>query len=485
MKRLLVVSNRAPYTVRRRAGQTELVRTVGGLATALDDTLRAHGGKWLAWSGNVAAGRIRRRRRRPFSSHLIDSPAGGYRLRLLNLTEQQVSDFYHGFSNRSLWPLCHYFITRSRFYADEWKTYEEVNRVFARAAATMVPSSGLAWIHDFQLALVPGMLRSMRRGTRIAMFWHIPFPSAAVFRVNPWARQIVLGMLGADLIGFHTADYAWQFLECARILAGVEVDTDRGEAHVDGRVVRVSDFPLGVEGRTFSHLGADRHTVAQAAKLRQTISVDRLIVGVDRLDYTKGILERLEAYERVLADHPELHRKVCFLQIQVPSRENVPEYRELRERIDRTVGRIIGRFSSAGWVPIHYVCRGFSRRELSVYYRAADVMLVTPLRDGMNLVAQEFVATRADEDGVLVLSEFAGAASRLREAKLVNPYDGSALADAIYECLRMKASERRAAMRSMRRRVLAEDVQWWLGWFLATAATVGRRRPTRRKRRRR
>lgn len=470
--RLLVVSNRAPYTVRRRGGTSELVRTVGGLATTLDDTLRAHGGMWLAWSGNIAAGR---HRRSPGSAHWIPSPSGGYRLRLLHLSETQVEHFYHGFSNRSLWPLCHYFISRSTFDLEEWRTYEEVNRLFARTAARMVPRAGLVWVHDFQLALVPQMLREIRPGSRIALFWHIPFPAAPVFRVLPWAREVVRGMLGADLIGFHTAEYTRHFLECARELAGADVDLERGEARCGGRTVRVSAFPLGVDGRVFSQLGADRRVVSEALRLREIIDVDKLILGVDRLDYTKGILERLEAYERLLAEYPEFHRRVCFLQIQVPSRESVPEYRALREQIDRTVGRIIGRFSSPGWVPVRYVGHGFNRRELAVYYRAADVMLVTPLRDGMNLVAQEFVATRADGDGVLILSEFAGAADRLREAVRVNPYDRVGLCEAIRRALRMRAPERHAAMQAMRRRVLSEDVQWWLGWFLAAAEAPGRR----------
>ena len=478
-----MVSNRAPYGVRRRGGKTELVRTVGGLSTTLDDTLRAHGGMWLAWSGNVSAARKHRRGEPPrATTHSIPSPGGGYRLRLLNLTEPQVSQFYHGFSNRTLWPLCHYFITRARFEANEWATYEEVNRLFAQTAARMVSPDGLVWVHDFQLALVPDMLRAKRPGTPIAMFWHIPFPAAPVFRANPWAREIVRGMLGSDLIGFHTAEYARHFLECARDLAGADVDFARSEARLEKRVIRVGAFPLGIEGKTFDQLGGDRRILAAAEKLRRQIAVEKLILGVDRLDYTKGIVERLESFERLLADSPELHRKVCFLQIQVPSRENVPEYRALREQIDRTVGRILGRFSSPGWVPVRYVGHGFNRRELAVYYRAADVMLVTPLRDGMNLVAQEFVAARPDDDGVLILSEFAGAADRLREALLINPYDRTAMSEAIRRALRMKAPERHAAMRAMRRRILREDVEWWLESFLSAASAARRPRvPSKKK----
>lgn len=479
-QRLLVISNRAPYSIRRRGRATELVRTVGGLATTLDDTLRRRGGVWLAWSGSVARGGSRPRRH---TIRSVSAPGADYRLRLLGLTEPQVAGFYHGFSNRSLWPLCHYFVSRIGFDPDEWKAYESVNRLFARAASGIVPKHGVTWVHDFHLALVPAMLRAIRPAARIATFWHIPFPAEAVLRINPWARELVNGMLGSDLIGFHTAAYARYFLECARSLVGAEADFSRFEIYHQRRTIRVGSFPLGVEARAFCRYGGDPRVVAEAQKLREGAQAKYLLLGVDRLDYTKGILERFRAYERFLLDNPEFQRRVCFVQIQVPSRESVPEYRSLRTEIDRVVGRITGRFSSPGWVPLRYLCRGFSRRDLAAYYRAADLMLVTPLRDGMNLVAQEFVATRTDEDGVLVLSEFAGSAERLREALVVNPYDISRIAEAIRRGLHMKPTERRAAMAAMRERVLAEDVDWWVGWFLATAATCGRLPPRRSRRR--
>jgi alpha,alpha-trehalose-phosphate synthase [UDP-forming] len=467
-ERLLIVSNRAPYSFRRRGRRTELVRSIGGLASTLDDALRTRGGVWLAWSGNV----MRSGRAAHPTIRSLPSPGGVYRLRLLGLTDEQVSGYYHGFSNRSLWPLCHYFAPRAEFDVDDWKTYESVNRLFARVASTSAPAHGITWVHDFHLALVPRMLRSMRPGSRIATFWHIPFPAAAVFGILPWAREVVTGLLGSDLIGFHTAEYATHFLECARALAGADVASASGEAFLHGHVTRVSSFPLGVEAEQFDRYGSDPALLAEVEQLRASIGTERIILGVDRLDYTKGIPERLDAYERFLARHPEWHGRVCFVQIQVPSRESVPEYRSLREEIDRKVGRISGRFSTAEWTPLRYLCHGFSRRDLAVFYRAADVALVTPLRDGMNLVAQEFVATRADDDGVLILSRFAGAAERLREAVLINPYDQSGMLHAIEGALGMRAPERRTAMRAMRRRVMSEDMNWWLGWFLAAATAV-------------
>lgn len=480
LNRLLVISNRAPYSIRRRGRQTELSRTVGGLATTLDDTLRSRGGTWLAWSGNVS--RVSRRRKPvpPFRS--ISGPGIGYRLRLLNLTESQVADYYHGFSNRALWPLCHYFPGNTRFDEDEWKTYEAVNRLFARAAARIMPSGGLAWVHDFHLTLVPSTLRALRPDARIAVFWHIPFPCAAVFRINPWAREIVSGLLGSDLIGFHTREYARHFVETAVALLDVKADLECGQIEHGGRVTRVAAFPLGIEARTFERYAADRRTLAAADRIRRAAGHDLLLLGVDRLDYTKGILERLRAYERLLAENPALHRKVCLVQIQVPSRENVPEYRALRVRIDEQVGRIAGRFSTAGWVPIRYLCQSFTRRELVAYYRAANILLVTALRDGMNLVAHEFVATRTDDDGVLVLSQFAGAAERLHDAILVNPYDVNGMARAMHRAIHMRAAERHAAMRAMRKKVVAEDVDWWLASFLSAAAEEPRREPRGRRR---
>ena len=298
-----------------------------------------------------------------------------------------------------------------------------------------------------------------------------------MFSILPWARDIVTGLLGADLIGFHTAEYATHFLEFARTLDGADVAFSRGEARYHGHVTRVSSFPLGVEAEQFDRYGLDHEVLAEVRQLRAAIPTERIILGVDRLDYTKGILQRLEAYDTFLARNPEWHGRVCFVQIQVPSRESVPEYRSLREEIDRMIGRITGRFSTAEWTPVRYLCHGFSRRDLAVFYRAADVLFVTPLRDGMNLVAQEFVATRADDDGVLILSRFAGAAERLREALLVNPYDQSGMQSAIERALTMKPAERQSVMRAMRRRVMSEDMDWWLGWFLAAAAATVERKP--------
>ena len=482
--RLTVITNRAPYAVRRRGRQRELVRSVGGLSVTLDDLLRRRGGTWLAWSGS--GGREKGRYvRPPLQIHTLPSENGSpYRLKLLGLSEPEVAGFYHAFSNRSLWPLCHYFLGRSHFDVEDWQMYRRVNQVFVRAAARLVPRGGLAWVHDFHLALVPAGLRAARPDVHIAVFWHIPFPAPAVFRVLPWSKDLIAGLLGADLIGFHTTEYADHFLQCVAQVVGAEIDAEERSIRYGGRKIQIGAYPLGVEAETFSRLGVDRSVVQEAQRLRSRIGVEKILLGVDRLDYTKGVLERLKAYEFLLKDHPDLHGKVCLLQIQVPSREAVPEYRTLREQIDRTVGRIVGRFSSASWTPLRYLHRGFSRSDLAAFYRAADVLLVTPLRDGMNLVAKEYVATRADEDGVLVLSEFAGAAAQLPEAMHVNPFDITGLANNLHDALGVATRERRSSMRALRRRVFAEDVDWWVEQFLGDAATAGRRARTKRRRRR-
>jgi trehalose 6-phosphate synthase len=290
----------------------------------------------------------------------------------------------------------------------------------------------------------------------------------------PWWRELLYGLLASSIVGFQTTDDCMNFLDSVDALPRCRVDRTQNVVTHDGRRTAVRAYPVSLEwpNRLVSEslpVDACREAVRRELGLEPGI---RLGIGVDRLDYTKGIVQRLTAYETFLLEHPEWHGRVCFVQIQVPSRESVPEYRALREEIDRIVGRITGRLSTAEWTPLRYLCHGFSRRELAVFYRAADALLVTPLRDGMNLVAQEFVATRADEDGVLILSRFAGAAERLREALIVNPYDVNGLCHAIERAMAMEPAERRVGMRAMRKRVMSEDMEWWLGWFLAAASTV-------------
>ena len=455
MSRLLVVSNRAPVEVERGPDGVRIVRTVGGLAGALDDALRARGGVWIAWIGPHAGDEL---------------PAGTaglpYPIRAVRLKDREVNDYYNGFANQVLWPLCHTFPDRVRPQATYWKAYRQANERFAAAVQAEVEPGDLVWIHDFHLCLVPQMLRSAGVPARIGVFWHVPFPPPSVFGIVRWREDLLTGLLGADVIGFQTEPDAANFLASVRQFLELPVVDNPPRVVIRGREVRVVALPIGIDYETFRAQASDPAVRAKAARLRETLGAEIVMLGVDRLDYTKGIPERLHAYERFLERHPQWRRRVCLVQLAVPSRDRLPEYRELKRTIDEAVGRIDGRFTYEGRAPIHYMYTALSRETLAAYYRAADVALVTPLRDGMNLVAKEYIASRSGEDGVLLLSEFAGAAEELREAVLVNPYDPEAIRRGLEICVAMSPEERRRRMRALDRRVAMRNVGWWTGAFL-------------------
>jgi trehalose 6-phosphate synthase/phosphatase len=459
--RLLVISNRLPFAAEARDGGIRFARAAGGLVSALEPALAARGGMWLGWTGidqdAVAAPRI--------------LPAGprGVRYRTLPLTAREVAGYYAGFSNRTLWPILHSFVDRVRIDAATWEAYEGVNARFAAAAAPAIGDDTMVWVHDYQLMRVPHHIRRLRPGARIAFFLHVPFPAADLFRVLPWSRELVRGMLAADLVGFHISAYVGHFLTCAERLLGCEVDRAAGRVQFDGRVVSVEAHPIGIDV-------ADVERRARAAKTRKG-GRDRLteILSVDRLDYTKGIHQRLLAVERLLERWPEYRRRIRFTQLLVPSRERVAEYSALKREIDETVGRINGRFSDAGWSPIRYFVRALPPDELIPLYRHSDIALVTPLRDGMNLVSKEFVAAQLDQSGVLILSELAGAAEELQEALLVNPFEPDIIADALARALTMSPDERGARMSALRDRVRRGDVHRWVSGFLDAAAAASDR----------
>jgi trehalose 6-phosphate synthase/phosphatase len=358
--------------------------------------------------------------------------------------------------------LLHYMAAALPLRVGDWDAYEAVNQRFADAIADVLEDGDQVWIHDYQLLLVPALLRQRAPGTSIGFFLHVPFPSSEVFGVLPQRDQLLAGMLGADLIGFHTASYKRHFANTALRFLGAPTDLDR--VRWDEREVEIGAFPMGVEAQAFANLAAVDEVRRRAQSYRQPGV--RLIVGIDRLDYTKGIQRRLLAFEALLHHHPDLRGGIRLVQVAVPSRESVEAYRELRDEVDATVGRIQGEFATSSWSPIHYLYRNLSLEEIVALYRSADVLLVTPLRDGMNLVAKEYVASRPDEDGVLVLSEFAGAAAELSEALLVNPYDVDATADAVQLALEMTAEERQARMRRMHAWVREHNVYRWAGHLI-------------------
>ncbi|HEY2387323.1 MAG TPA: trehalose-6-phosphate synthase [Candidatus Binatia bacterium] len=452
------MSNRAPVDV-RRGPERRLVPTVGGLVSALTPIFKAAGrGLWIAWSGS--AGRLPQPR--------VELPPEDpcFTLRLVPLSERDVSGSYYGFSNRGLWPLSHYFVGRCQFRAEQWQSYERVNQIFAAAVLEELRPHDLVWVQDFQLATLPARVRGARPDIPIGLFWHVPFPEPSVFGILPWRRTLLEGMLGSDVIGFHLQSYARNFLACVERFTDAPVDHDRGTVQMDGHEVRVVAWPIGIEADLYENLARRPETELRAGRIRRQLGSAKMILGVDRLDYTKGILERLHGFERLLEYSPGFRGQVTLFQIAVPSRERVEEYRRMKREIDEAVGRISGRFTTGGWVPIRYVYQSMAPPELTAHYVAADLALVTPLRDGMNLVAKEYVASRIHDDGTLILSEFAGAAEDLPEAVQVNPYNMDDVAEQIRRALSMPLAETRERMAALRARVKAHDIRWWLRGFL-------------------
>jgi len=464
-RRLVVVSNRAPVDV-RRGPERRLIPTVGGLVSALMPVFKAAGrGLWIAWSG-TGGGRAAHAR-----VELSADPR--VTLRLVQLPERDVSGAYYGFSNRGLWPLSHYFVGRCQFRSDQWHSYERVNTLFAAAVLEELQPDDLVWVQDFHLATLPGRIRKARPRASIGFFWHVPFPEPSVFGILPWRAPLLAGMLGSDVIGFHLQSYARNFLDCVERFAGLRVDRERGTVQMPGREVRVAAWPIGIDADEFAALARRPEVELRAGRIRRQLGSAKMILGVDRLDYTKGILERLHGFERFLEHSPNFRRQVTFFQIAVPSRERVEEYRRMKREIDEAVGRISGRFTAEGWVPIRYVYQSVAQPELTAHYVAADLALVTPLRDGMNLVAKEYVASRVHDDGTLILSEFAGAAEDLPEAVRVNPYNSDDLAEQIRYALTMPLEETRARMAALRARVQKHDIRWWLQGFLGEFPGAG------------
>jgi len=385
------------------------------------------------------------------------------------LNEPAASNYYHGFSNRILWPICHGFLDKCRFDHVFFRDYRRCNQEFSRAAVREASRQDVLWVHDYHLALVPGQVRDLAPYLKTLLFWHIPFPPAWVFKAMPWAREILEGMLGADVIGFHTREYAGHFLESCRMLLGLPVNEDRGEVDLGRRRSRIVACPIGADVAAFDGLARRRGVLLKAHQLRKSLGVDRIILGVDRLDYTKGILERFLAYELFLKKYPQHRSRQVLLQVAVPSRTRVQDYALLRRQIDETAGRLNALYAEGSWIPIRYSYRSISRESLAVLYAAADVALITPLRDGMNLVAKEYVASHTRDDGVLIISELAGAAEELEEALIVNPYDLEGVADTLRRAMDMTLKEKTQRMRALRRRVSSRDLNWWAREFLGSA----------------
>ncbi|HLK10017.1 MAG TPA: bifunctional alpha,alpha-trehalose-phosphate synthase (UDP-forming)/trehalose-phosphatase [Candidatus Binatia bacterium] len=468
MSRLLLVANRLPVTVAPGGAQGPLVRrSTGGVATGLRSLHERSGGLWIGWPGRADV--------EPPARAALERRLAELRTVPVWLDPGEARRFYEGFANGVLWPLFHYLLDPMPLHVQGWDAYERVNARFADAVAAHHRPGDLVWVHDYQLMLVPRLVRERLPQARIGYFLHVPFPASEVFRILPARDRLLEGVLGADLIGFHTAAYMRHFASSLLRVLGLATDVDRVE--IEGRTVRLGVFPMGIDPARFAALAEDARVAAEVRALRAPGDA-ALLVGIDRLDYTKGIPRRLLAFEVLLRDHPNLRGRVRLVQVAVPSRTNVGAYQDFRRQVDEMVGRLNGAFGTPRWVPVHYVYRGISERELVALYRAADVMLVTPVRDGMNLVAKEFVAARTDGDGVLVLSEFAGAAAELAEAVLVNPYDVDATADALRRALGLSEDERRARVQALRKRVVRYDVHHWARSFLEALEDASAHRAT-------
>ncbi|WP_437878491.1 bifunctional alpha,alpha-trehalose-phosphate synthase (UDP-forming)/trehalose-phosphatase [Sorangium sp. So ce513] len=458
MARLLIVSNRLPVSVRVDRGALCLTRSSGGLAAAMRGPHERMHAVWIGWPGSVAGLTPEQRRD-------ADAALANIRAVPVHLSATEQHRFYDGFSNGVLWPLFHYLLDKVNLDAElDWEAYQRVNQRFADAVAERYTPGDAIWVHDYQLMLLPALLRRRLPGARIGFFLHVPFPSADVFRILPWREQIVRGLLGADLIGFHTAGYRRNFAASAAHVLGL--DPDEAAIEHDGRRIALGVHPISIDAAEIGRLATHPAVREEAARLRADAGGRKIVLGIDRLDYTKGIPRRLLAIERFLEREPELRDQVRFIQLAVPTREKTGAYAEFRRVVHEMVGRINGQHGTTYATPIHYVHRSLPLEQVVALYVAADVMLVTPLRDGMNLVAKEYVAARVDDDGALILSEFAGAASELAEAIAVNPFDIGSVAAAVKRAITMPGAEQRTRMAALRRRVAAQDVHLWSQSFL-------------------
>lgn len=450
---LVVLSNRGPYVRRTVRGEPHWVRSVGGLVSALDPVVRARAGIWLASA-------------EPGSDAPPPSSMCGYELRHIDLSDEEIDGYYRRVANGVLWPLLHSFPSRVRTKDAPWEIYREVNQRFARAAAE-ARSDAIYWAQDFQLMVVPAALRALRPQARIGWFNHVPWPAPEIFAMLPERDEAIEGLLGADLLGFQTSRDASNFVSTVAELTRHAVDRDEGLISVEDRVVRVAAFPIGIDVDVVQTLAADPDVRARRERLRAQFGHTRVLLSVDRLDYTKGMPERFLAFALMLERYAELRQRVMLVQVAVPSRTDVPEYAALKREVDELVGQINGRFATPNWTPIQYLYRSFDLSDLVALYGAADVALITPLRDGMNLVAHEFAAARLDNTGALVLSEFAGAATLLDGAVLVNPLDIARYADAIAATLAMPLDEQVERMRRVRAAVRKHRVGLWQSRFLS------------------
>ncbi|MCX8073879.1 MAG: trehalose-6-phosphate synthase [Candidatus Binatia bacterium] len=473
--KLIVVSNREPYVHRLEAGRVVCERPVSGLVTALEPVMRACGGTWIAHgSGNADREVADEHGRVP-----VPPEAPSYTLRRVWLSKEDEQDYYYGFANQALWPLCHIVFQRPLFRTEHWNAYRRVNRQFAEIILEEArDAASIVLIQDYHFALLPRMLREADSKLLIAQFWHIPWPNPEAFRICPWSEEILDGLLGNDLLGFHIRYHCQNFLETVAATLEARVDDEQSRISRRGQTTFVRPFPISLDIDAMSEEARSPVLAERTESLRKELGLQdqRVILGVDRIDYTKGIPERLRAFDQLLQKHPEYRGHVTFVQIGAPSRSHIPTYKALAAELDSLVADINWKYASGRWTPVVYLDVAHSAEEVLAFYRLADVCVVSALHDGMNLVAKEYVAARPDLDGVLVLSRFTGVARELEEAIQVNPYAVDELADALHLALNMDPNERRARMAALRDTVARNSIYRWAGKIVSAMGRIAARR---------
>lgn len=463
MARTIIVSNRLPVKVQKdNKGELQYKPSEGGLATGLGSIYKEGDNVWVGWPGLYFQDEDNKKEA---TDRLKDE-----NMWPVFLTENEIKLYYEGFSNETLWPTFHYFNQYALYKKSYWLEYQKVNQKFCDEVVAVANPDDTIWVHDYQLMLLPDMIRQKLPDASIGFFLHIPFPSFEVFRLLPWRRELLDGVLGSDLIGFHTYDDMRHFLSSVSRINFI--GNHHGQIMRDRRTIVVDSFPIGIDYDKYAASAASPTTLSREVKFRTSLGDQKLMLSIDRLDYSKGIPARLQIFDIFLSKHPEYQGKVSLLMIVVPSRDNVEKYKHLKEEVDLLVGRINGKYGSMNWTPIHYFYRSFPLEDLSAFYRMADVALVTPMRDGMNLVCKEFIASKLDKHGVLILSEMAGASKELSEAIIVNPNDKHQVVDAIYEALTMPEEEQEVHMNYMQDTLRKFSIHHWVKLFLDRLTVV-------------
>jgi trehalose 6-phosphate synthase/phosphatase len=467
MAKNIIVSNRLPIQISKIENSYKFVATSGGLATGMKSVHEQENSLWIGWPG-IGIDEIKNEALTSLEKSLTQNNYVP-----VMLDKQEVDNFYYGLANKCLWPLFHYFIEFSIFNDSHWRSYVDVNQKFANRVLENISTGDTVWIHDYQLLLCPQMIKDVRPDVNVGFFLHIPFPSFEIFRIFPWREELLKGMLGADLIGFHTFDYERHFLSSVKRILRLDVHFNRVANGL--REIVVNTFPMGIDFDKF-HIAAVSHLQqknTEKSELKKQLELHKkgaetgkLILSIDRLDYTKGVVNRIKAFDLFLSKYPEYQEKVRLVMLTVPSRSDVPEYMRLKKETDEVVGRINGKYATVNWTPIWYYYRAMNFDDLVDLYMISDIAMITPVRDGMNLVAKEFVATRISGDGVLILSEMAGASKELFEAVLVNPFDRNAMADALLQAITMPLDEQKRRNSAMQKRIRRYSVEVWAQEFM-------------------